>query len=65
MITCESEDLVEPKEELPEDHGWHQRRPGPFSEEPLRAQAQRQRTGWGDLTILASDDVGNGDAPNL
>ena len=32
---------------------------------PLRAQAPRQRTGGGDLTILASDDVGNGDAPNL
>lgn len=37
----------------------------PSLKKPQRAQAQKQRTGWGDLTILAPDDMGNGDAPNL
>ena len=37
----------------------------PSQKKPQRAQAQSQRTDWGDLTVLAPDDVGNGDASDL
>lgn len=37
----------------------------PSHKKSQRTGAQRQRTDWSDLTILAPDDVGNGDASNL
>lgn len=58
------EEKLDLKEELSEDQGWHQGNQNISFPEEI-PEAQKHRTGCDDLTVLAPDDVSNGDASNL